>query len=195
MRLAMLTTIIVSGIIICFTVIVAYIQIENSRQRIYVLDKGNDLVVALGLNMQENRPAEARAFVRSFHELFYSLYPDNGAINDNINRALYLGDKSIYDIHNNRKESGYYRKIIAANARYRIKIDSVIVDMDNYPYTARCVATQAITRESKRTVRLLVTSTVFENTGRSDNNPQGFLITRHDIMKNEDIETENLKSE
>ena len=53
---------------------------EKQREKIYVLDKGKSLMLALSQDLSQNRPAEAREHVRRFHELFFSLSPQKDAI-------------------------------------------------------------------------------------------------------------------
>lgn len=48
---------------------------EKQREKIYVLDGGKSLMMALSQDLSQNRPAEAREHVRRFHELFFSLSP------------------------------------------------------------------------------------------------------------------------
>ena len=67
---------------------------EKQREKIYVLDGGKSLMLALSQDLSQNRPAEAREHVRRFHELFFGLSPQKDAIEHNINRALQLADKS-----------------------------------------------------------------------------------------------------
>ena len=69
---------------------------EKQREKIYVLDGGKSLMLALSQDLSQNRPAEAREHVRRFHELFFGLSPQKDAIEHNINRALQLADKSAY---------------------------------------------------------------------------------------------------
>ena len=45
---------------------------EAQRQRIYVLDGGKSLMLALSQDMTQNRPVEAREHIKRFHELFFS---------------------------------------------------------------------------------------------------------------------------
>ena len=49
---------------------------EAQRQKIYVLDEGKSLMLALSQDLSQNRPVEAREHVRRFHELFFTLAPD-----------------------------------------------------------------------------------------------------------------------
>ena len=113
---------------------------ERQREKIYVLDGGKSLMMALSQDLSQNRPAEAREHVRRFHELFFSLSPQKEAISHNIDRALQLA-----------------------------------------------YARQMIIRESNVTERSLVTTCSLQNTGRSDDNPNGFIIEQFTILENRDI--------
>ena len=52
---------------------------EKQREKIYVLDGGKSLMLALSQDLSQNRPAEAREHVRRFHELFFGLSPQKEA--------------------------------------------------------------------------------------------------------------------
>ena len=162
---------------------------EKQREKIYVLDNGKSLMLALSQDMSQNRPAEAREHVRRFHELFFSLSPDKSAIEHNINRALILSDKSAYNYYTDFSEKGYYNRIIAGNINQVVQVDSVVCDFNNYPYTARTYARQMIIRESNVTQRTLVTDCRLSNVSRSDDNPNGFIIEGFTIIENKDIIT------
>ena len=75
----------------------SYTFAEAQRQKIYVLDKGKSLILALSQDLSQNRPVEAKEHIRRFHELFFTLSPDKSAIESNIRRALYLADKTAYN--------------------------------------------------------------------------------------------------
>lgn len=77
----------------------AFAFAEAQRQKVYVLDQGRSLMVALSQDVNLNRPVEAREHVRRFHELFFTMAPDKAAIESNINRALFLSDKSAYSYY------------------------------------------------------------------------------------------------
>ncbi|NDV96632.1 conjugative transposon protein TraK, partial [Dysgonomonas sp. 521] len=59
-----------------YSVYSAYDFAEAQRQKIYVLDNGKSLMLALSQDLSQNRPVEAREHVRRFHELFFTLSPD-----------------------------------------------------------------------------------------------------------------------
>jgi conjugative transposon TraK protein len=162
---------------------------EKQREKIYVLDNGKSLMLALSQDMNQNRPAEAREHVRRFHELFFTLSPDKSAIQHNIDRALILADKSAYNYYSDFVEKGYYNRIIAGNITQVVKVDSVVCDFNNYPYIAKTYAKEMIIRQSNVTERSLVTTCRLTNASRSDDNPNGFIIEGLTILENRDIQT------
>ena len=162
---------------------------EAQRQKIYVLDQGKSLILALSQDMAQNRPVEAREHVRRFHELFFTLSPDRAAIESNINRALFLVDKSAFAYYQDMQEKGYYNRVVSGNISQRIEVDSVVCDFNAYPYRAMTYARQMIVRESNITERSLVTRCELINSGRSDNNPQGFIMEKFEILENRDLRT------
>ena len=136
-----------------------------------------------------NRPVEAREHVRRMHELFFTLAPDKAAIESNINRAMYLADKSLYSYYRDWNEKGYYNRLISGNINQTVLVDSMQCDFDNYPYRITTFARQMIIRNSNITERSLVTRCFLQSTVRSDNNPQGFMAERFEILENRDIRT------
>ena len=135
----------------------SYSFAEAQRQKIYVLDNGKSLMLALSQDVRQNRPVEAREHVRRFHELFFTLSPDKSAIEGNIKRSLLLADKSAFNYYKDLSEKGYYNRIISGNINQMIEIDSLRCDFDKYPYSVRTFARQIILRESSVTERSLVT--------------------------------------
>lgn len=172
-----------------YTIWSSYSFAESQRQKIYVLDNGKSLMLALSQDLAQNRPVEAREHVRRFHELFFTLSPDKGAIESNINRALLMSDKSAYNYYTDFSEKGYYNRIIAGNVNQVTQVDSIACNFDSYPYRATTYARQMIIRESNVTERSLITTCNLLNSVRSDNNPQGFTIEAFTIVENNDLKT------
>jgi conjugative transposon TraK protein len=165
----------------------AYDFAEKQRQKIYVLDEGKSLMLALSQDLSQNRPVEAREHVKRFHELFFTLSPDKNAIESNINRALFLSDKSSFNYYKDLSEKGYYNRIISGNINQTIQVDSISCNFNVYPYGVVTYAKQMIIRESSITERSLVTNCKLLNSVRSDNNPHGFTIEGFEIKENKDI--------
>ena len=206
------------AVITVWSVWSSYRFAERQREKIYVLDNGKSLMLALSQDLSQNRPAEAREHVRRFHELFFTLSPEKSAIEHNVKRALLLADKSVYNYYSDFAEKGYYNRIIAGNINQVLKVDSVVCDFNGYPYRAVTYATQKIIRQSNvtrlRSVTLLclmifcvtyatqkifrqsnvtershVTTCRLLNSSRSDDNPNGFTIEGFTIIENKDLQT------
>ena len=172
-----------------YSVFSAYSFAEKQRQKIYVLDKGKSLILALSQDLSQNRPVEAREHIRRFHELFFTLSPDKNAIESNINRAMFLADKSVYTYYKDLVEKGYFNRVISGNVNQTLQVDSVVVDFKNYPYMASTYTRQVIIRESNITERNLITRCRLINSVRSDNNPHGFTVENFEVLQNNDIQT------
>jgi len=164
---------------------------EAQRQKIYVLDNGKSLMLALSQDLSQNRPVEAREHVKRFHELFFTLSPDKNAIESNIKRALFLSDRSAFNYYSDLSEKGYYARIVSGNINQAIQVDSVVCNFDKYPYQVMTYARQMIIRESNVTERSLITHCQLLNSVRSDNNPQGFTIEAFEIVENKDLTVTN----
>lgn len=162
---------------------------EAQRQKIYVLDEGKSLMLALSQDLSQNRPVEAKEHIKRFHELFFTLSPDKSAIESNINRALFLVDKSAFRYYQDMQEKGYYNRIVSNNINQVIQIDSVACNLYTYPYKVVTYARQRIIRASNITERSLVTRCDLINSVRSDNNPHGFTMERFEIIENRDLQT------
>lgn len=167
----------------------SYAFAERQRQKIYVLDGGRSLMVALSQDLSQNRPVEAREHVRRFHELFFTLSPDKAAIESNVGRALQMADKSALSYYKVLQEKGFFNRLIAGNVSQMVKVDSIRCNFDRYPYEVTTFARQRILRESTVTERSLVTTCRLVNVSRSDNNPQGFMVEALNIVENKDIAT------
>ncbi|MNU15239.1 conjugative transposon protein TraK [Chryseobacterium sp. 18068] len=174
--------------VVGFTVWQSYRFAEDQRQKIYVLDNGKSLMLALSQDASINRPVEAKEHVRRFHELFFTLAPEKNAIESNMKRAFNLADKSAFNYYKDLSEKGYYNRIISGNVQQRIEVDSVSCNFDTYPYSIRTYSKQFIIRSSNITKRSLVTSCYLLNSVRSDTNPQGFNIEKFAVLENRDIE-------
>ena len=172
-----------------FSVWKSYRFAEAQREKIYVLDEGKSLIMALSQDAARNRPVEAREHVRRLHELFFTLAPDKAAIESNINRAMYLADKSLYGYYRDWNEKGFYNRLISGNVNQTVVVDSMSCDFDSYPYRVTTYARQMIIRGSSITERSLVTRCRLQSTVRSDNNPQGFLAEHFEILENRDLRT------
>lgn len=185
------TAIIVAGSLLldAFIVWLSFRATARSEDRIYVLASGKALE-ATAASRRENIPVEARDHIRTFHQYFFTLDPDEKVIATNLSQALYLADASALRLYNNLKENGYYSGIISGNISQEISVDSIMLDTRTYPFFFRFYGTEKIVRPTSQVTRNLLTEGWLRYTSRSDNNPHGFLIERWDIKDNHDLKAE-----
>jgi conjugative transposon TraK protein len=188
------TVLVIVGCILisCFSLYKSFTLVSQMQNKVYILANGKALE-AYASDRKDNIPIEARDHVKTFHQFFFTLDPDDKVIKSNVTKALYLADDSAKRIYDDLKENGYYSGIISGNVSQTIQIDSVTIDLNNYPYGFRCYATQNIIRTTSIVHRNLITEGNLRNVSRSDNNPHGFLIERWNTIENRDLSTENRK--
>lgn len=187
-----IVVVIAFSLVSLFAVYKSFSLVSLMQDKIYILANGKALE-AYASDRKDNIPIEARDHVKTFHSLFFTLDPDDKVIKDNVTKALYLADDTAKRIYDDLKENGYYAGVISGNINQTIKVDSVTVDINAYPYPFRCYATQKIIRPTSIVNRSLVTEGNLRNVSRSDNNPHGFLIERWNTIENRDISLENRK--
>jgi conjugative transposon TraK protein len=176
--------------IACYALYTSYVTSTRSQDRIYILANGK-VLEAYAAERKDNIPVEARDHVKMFHHYFFTLDPDDKVIKTNIEKALNLADGSAKQQYDNLKENSYYSNLISGNISQEITPDSIVINMDVYPYYFRYKGQQTIIRPSTIVTRNLVTEGYLRNVSRSDNNPHGFLIEKWKTLENSDINTQN----
>lgn len=174
----------------CYAIYKTYQVMQASKETMYILANGKILEAVAG-ERKDNIPVEARDHIKTFHQYFFTLDPDDKVIQSNITKALYLADVSAKRTYDNFQESGYYSNVISGNISQTISIDSIQVNTNNYPFYWRCYATEKITRSTSIVTRDLITEGYLRSVSRSDNNPHGFLIEKWNTIENKDIKVEN----
>lgn len=166
----------------------AFQTIEQSRQRVYVLENGKSLLMALSKDQNVNRPAEARNHLQMFHHLFFAQEPNEKAIEKNMMAAALLGDNSITRLYKDLKEKQFFSQLISGNVIEKYEDQNIDVDFSQSPYRAIVYGKQTFIRASTISVRKLVTECYLIDTRRTDENPHGFLIERLRVLDNREIE-------
>ncbi|HTQ27468.1 MAG TPA: conjugative transposon protein TraK [Puia sp.] len=172
-----------------FSIYDSHRLVLRSEERIYILAAGK-ILEAYAADRRDNIPVEARDHVKTFHQLFFTLDPDEKVIASNTSRALYLADGSAKREYDNLKENGYYASLVSGNISQQVEIDSVFVSTNSYPFFFRLTAKEKIIRTTSIVTRSLVTEGYLRTVERSDNNPHGFLIERWSILENRDVKIE-----
>jgi conjugative transposon TraK protein len=173
-------------ITMCFCIYKSAQVVSEANNKIHILYDGK-VLEAIASDRKNNLPVELRDHIKTFHEYFFNLSPDDKAIEANISKALYLADESAKREYDNLKESGYYNNLISANISQGIKVDSTKLQGNQFPYTFTCYATEKLVRSSSTVTRKLVTQGEVRDLNiQTDNNPHGFLIQHWEVLANRD---------
>src|SRR5665213_255494 len=155
-RFFCIAVIILCALISCFVLYSSHRMVNEAQARIYILANGKALE-AYGADRKDNIPVEARDHIKTFHQDFFTLDPDEKVITTNITRALYLADRSAKKQYDNLKESGYYTNLITANISQQIEVDSIEINTDAYPFHFRFTGHEKLIRSTSIVTRSLVT--------------------------------------
>lgn len=178
---------------LAFSMFVLYKFMESVKvlqSKVYVLKSGKALE-AFESSREANLPIEAKEHIKTFHNYFFSLTPDDKQIQQTIRKALYLADNSAKKQYDNLRESNYYTGIVSGNISQRMMVDSVVLDLESSPYQFVFHGKQEITRPTSIVLRSLICEGALREVRRSENNPHGFLIERWKIVENNDLSIKN----
>jgi conjugative transposon TraK protein len=177
--------------ITCFVVYTNHKIVDKAQNRVHILYNGK-VLEAVASDRKSNLPVEIRDHIKTFHEDFFNLSPDDKAIEANISKALYLADESAKRQYDNLKESGYFNNLISANISQQVMVDSTRLEGNQFPYTFTCYATEKLIRSSSTVTRKLITQgEVRDVQQQTDNNPHGFLIQHWQVLANRDTTIKN----
>ena len=179
--------VILAAIVLClFVFLTSLDMVREERKKIYVLDGMAVPYAATQTGADINLSVEAKAHIGLFHQLFFTLAPDEKFINYNIEKAMYLIDESGLLQRNTLEEKGFYQNIMSASANFSIMTDSIQFDKESMKFTY--YGRQRISRPSSILYRELVTVGKIIRTKRTENNPHGLLITNYRTVRNKDLE-------
>ena len=185
-RLLSLAVVLANVFCMCFCIYKSYRVVEAAQNRVHILYNGK-VLSAFAADRRVNLGVELRDHIRTFHEDFFTLAPDDKQIRETVSRAFYLADESAKRVYDNLKEAGYYNNVVSGNINQQVTVDSVQLDLSRSPYAFTCYATEKLIRSSNTVLRRLVTQGVVSDLKvETDNNPHGFLIRNWVILENGD---------
>lgn len=174
-------------VLLCaFCIYKSYDTISRLQSKVYVLANGKALE-AYASERKDNIPVEAKDHIKTFHQYFFNLSPDDKAIVAGISRSLYLADGSAKKYYDDLRERNYYSNVVSGNVSQAVLTDSVAINTDVYPFSFRYYGRLEITRPTSIVTRSLVTEGLLRNVSRSESNAHGFLIERWHILENKDL--------
>jgi len=170
----------------CFCIYKSYDIVNQAQNRVHILYNGK-VLEAVAADRKQNLPVELRDHIKTFHEDFFTLVPDDKQIAATVTRAMYLADGTAKTAYDNLREAGYFNNLVSGNINQQVQVDSIALDMNSYPYGFICYATEKLIRASSTVTRKLITQgKISDLKTETDNNPHGFLIQGWEILQNND---------
>lgn len=162
--------------------------LSDSQNKVYVVDRGQAFSASReGAGV--NRAAEVEHMSRYFHSLFFNVSSNMDVVQSNVETALmYCADNSTAKYYGDLKEQGFYRNIQSAQAVQEIIVDSVKVNMKQYPYRVVTYSSLYITRPSVMVKSALVTQMSMIDVTRDSFNPNGLKIEDFSVPLNKEVE-------
>lgn len=152
-------------------------EAEETRNAIFVADANSTLLLALSKDIKLNLPNEAKATLKRMHHYLYNMTPSASHINESIRKAELLGDASVVQYVEKKKEQGWYNKMIAEGISTEFLCDSVRIeasDNGNYAYKATLYGKTSIVLPDRIEFRELTSSCYMNFVARTLENPNGF---------------------
>lgn len=162
--------------------------VRSERNQVYVLDQGHSLL-ALSSDGAATREMEAQDHVRRFHELFFTLAPNRESIEEGVEQALKMADRSAYDYWASLSEREFYSRAVSSNMSQAMTVDSVKVNTSVYPYDVHTWAHYYQVRQSSVSLLRLESTCRIISVSRSAANPHGMLMENFVVTVNELVET------
>lgn len=189
-RLFSIIFLLLTSAVTAFIIIKTFAFADKTQEVVYILYDGQ-VIKAFKSTRKENIALEGKRHVDDFHAYFFNLSPDGNAIESSMKKALELADKSAKRTYDNLKENGYFTELVSSNTSQELITDSIIVQTQNHPYYFRFYGKLKILRPLSFTMRSLMTEGYLRDLKeRTDNNLNGFLVERWNIIENKDLETQ-----
>ena len=158
------TALMVAALVAVLSVGIALFWMAEQSKYVYVV-RQNTAYVAESVDRNSMRDREVYYHVQRFHDKFYNLAPNMETINENINEALGMADKSVLQ-----------------------KDNSLKVDVNTYPYKAYYYGRLYVIRNTNLAEYLFESTCRLINVPASSSNLSGLRIenfteTRRDLIR------------
>ncbi len=161
---------------------VFYFNKKLIKEKIYMLDRNGDAFTAKIIKDElMYREPEINSHLKKFHEYFFNLDQYNYV--KNIEKSLELIDESGKDYYLTLLNQGWYNSLKMNNLKQKIEIDSILVNVNKYPYSASLFGKTTVFGEGReREEKIIKIHCILYDVARTRNNPHGLLISDYEIL-------------
>lgn len=163
----------------CACMFAAYLVYKMHRdvvEHAFAINTSGEVIPLAWKLRRENLEVEALAHLQLFHQYFYGLSP--GSYEQNLEKALWLGNSSVDNVYRQKKADGVYNRIVQYALVQEIDTISSEVNLDSLPYPFQTRMVFRINRGSMEdTYELTTTGKLLPVERQFPKNAHGFLIT------------------
>ena len=157
------------------------------KDQVYVIDsKGAAFVASIINDELDFRKPEIHDHLVKFHSLFFNINQNN--FKTNTEKALNLIGEEGKHYFITLDKSGWYKSIKLNNLQQKIKIESIDINDQVYPYEAIVIAYTTVERiGSNKNIsrKKYKASFTLINVERTMENPHGLMIEQYEIIEHE----------
>lgn len=191
MKIVTASIAIVCTIVSLFAVGASFWFAFTQRDQVYVLDEGS-VLSAFRSDNGAQRDLEAGDHLTRFLQLFFNIAPNATTVESNIEKALELADGSASDYYLDLREKEYFTRLINNGISQSIDVDSVAVNIFDYPYRAEAYGNLYTIRSSSISRTPFIAKCALTESQRTRKNVHGLIIERFTIEFGEqEVRTRN----
>ncbi|QCX37388.1 conjugal transfer protein TraK [Aureibaculum algae] len=162
----------VTAIVSVFLVVHIYNKSVNNA---FMVNTDGHVIPLQLVSQKENLEVEAKAHLELFHTYFYNIDASN--YENNLSKALWLGDSTVDAIYRQKKSDGVYNRLLQYSLVQRVISIESKVNLEKEPYRFECTVFFKINRGTVvDTYELITTGSLIHVERNFPNNTHGLLI-------------------
>jgi hypothetical protein len=149
---------------------------KQAMENAFAVNTDGSVIPLKLVSQKENLEVEALSHLRLFHNYFYGI--DNSNYEDNLEKALWLGNSSVDNVYRQKKADGVYNRILQYSLVQKVLSVESQLDLNTEPYRFKSVTTFEINRGAVVDYYELTSTGALLKVDRNyPNNTHGLLIT------------------
>ena len=175
-RLIVLSVTIVAFLSSSFALWSVFDMNQKMLSSMFAVNTDGSIIPLKLIDEKENLEVEALAHLQLFHRHFYGI--DTSNFEDNLEKALWLGNSSVDNVYRQKKADGVYNRLMQYSLVQKVREISSKVDLSKEPYGFRTVTIFEINRgDVVDKYELITTGELLKVDRQFPRNTHGLLIT------------------
>ena len=175
-RLIVLSVTIVAFLSSSFALWSVFDMNQRMLSSMFAVNTDGSIIPLKLIDEKENLEVEALAHLRLFHQYFYGI--DTSNFEDNLEKALWLGNSSVDNVYRQKKAEGVYNRLMQYSLVQKVLEINSEVDVSQEPYGFRTVTIFEINRgDVVDRYELVTTGELLKVDRQFPRNTHGLLIT------------------